>query len=78
MNDGQSVEDYINDKINGAESGTPYIGENGNWYIWDSDTKAYKDSGVKAEGKNGTNGKDGTDGKDAVQYVIEVSPSSVV
>ena len=78
VNDGQSVEDYINDKINGAESGTPYIGENGNWYIWDSDTKAYKDSGVKAEGKNGTNGKDGTDGKDAVQYVIEVSPSSVV
>lgn len=27
VNDGQSVEDYINDKINGAESGTPYIGE---------------------------------------------------
>ena len=78
VNDGQSVEDYINDKINGAESGTPYIGENGNWYIWDSDTKAYKDSGIKAEGQDGTNGKDGTDGKNAVQYVIEVSPSSVV
>lgn len=58
VNDGQSVEDYINDKINGAESGTPYIGENGNWYIWDSDTKAYKDSGIKAEGQDGTNGKD--------------------
>lgn len=58
VNDGQSVEDYINDKINGAESETPYIGENGNWYIWDSDTKAYKDSGIKAEGQDGTNGKD--------------------
>lgn len=58
VSNGQTIEDYINNIIDGAESGTPYIGENGNWYIWDSDTKAYKDSGVKAEGKDGTNGKD--------------------
>lgn len=78
VSNGQTIEDYINNKIDGAESGTPYIGENGNWYIWDSDTKAYKDSGVKAEGKDGTNGKDGTDGKDAVTYILESTPSTII
>lgn len=59
---GQSIEDYINSQIDGAESGTPYIGTNGNWYVWDSETKKYKDSGIKAKGQDGTNGKDGKDG----------------
>ncbi len=27
----------------------PYIGENGNWFLWDSDTKAFVDSGVNAK-----------------------------
>lgn len=58
VSNGQTIEDYINNKIDGAKSVAPYIGANGNWFIWDSDTKAYKDSGVKAEGKDGTNGKD--------------------
>lgn len=43
---------------------TPYIGENGNWFIGSTDT------GVKAageDGTNGTNGINGTDGKDAEQ-----------
>lgn len=42
----------------GADGLTPYIGNNGNWWIGASDT------GVKAEGTDGINGKDGTDGKD--------------
>lgn len=58
VSNGQTIEDYINNKIDGAKSVAPYIGANGNWFIWDSDTKAYKDSGVKAEGKDGANGKD--------------------
>ena len=78
VSNGQTIEDYINNKIDGAESGTPYIGANGNWFIWDSDTKAYKDSGIKAEGKDGTNGKDGTDGKDAVTYILESTPSTII
>ena len=78
VSNGQTIEDYINNKIDGAESGTPYIGANGNWFIWDSDTKAYKDSGVKAEGKDGTNGKDGVDGKDAVTYILESTPSTII
>jgi hypothetical protein len=38
-----------------GESNVPYIGENGNWWVGDTDT------GVKAAG---TDGKDGVDGKD--------------
>lgn len=40
----------------GDDGLTPYIGENGNWWIGTTDT------GVKAEGKDGADGKDGTDG----------------
>lgn len=33
------------------ESGkSPYIGENGNWYVWDDDAGAYADTGVSAGG----------------------------
>ena len=74
VSNGQTIEDYINNKIDGAKSVAPYIGANGNWFIWDSDTKAYKDSGVKAEGKdgiNGTNGTNGTNGKDAEFYKLQ-------
>lgn len=28
----------------------PYIGENGNWHIWDIDAQTYKDTGVSAGG----------------------------
>ena len=70
VSNGQTIEDYINNKIDGAESGTPYIGANGNWFIWDSNTKAYKDSGVKAEGKDGASGANGINGKDAEFYKL--------
>lgn len=42
----------------GADGKTPFIGENGNWFIGEQDT------GVKAQGKDGANGKDGTNGVD--------------
>ena len=29
---------------------TPYIGDNGNWYVWDIERKEYVDSGYKAQG----------------------------
>ena len=47
------------DGKDGRDGLTPVIGENGNWWIGDTDT------GVKAggaDGKNGADGKDGTDG----------------
>ena len=52
------------DGKDGADGQTPYIGENGNWWIGD------KDTGVKAEGQDGAagpageNGEDGKDGAD--------------
>ena len=42
---------------NGIDGNTPFIGENGNWWIGNTDT------GVKAEGKDGQNGKDGAPGE---------------
>ena len=50
----------LSDILNNLPSGTataPHIGDNGNWFIGDTDT------GVKAAGENG---KDGANGKDGV------------
>ena len=47
----------------GKDGQTPYVGENGNWWIGSSDT------GIKAQGENG---KDGEAGKDGVTPVIGV------
>ena len=44
------------DGADGKDGNTPFIGENGNWWIGDIDT------GVKAAGIDGTDGVDGTDG----------------
>ena len=55
---------------NGANGLTPFIGENGNWWIGDTDT------GVKAkaeDGKDGVDGIDGKDGKDGLTPTIEIS-----
>lgn len=32
-----------------AAANAPYIGENGNWYVWDSDTSSYVDTGVSTK-----------------------------
>lgn len=48
----------------GTDGTTPHIGENGNWWIGDTDT------GVPAKGADG---KDGEDGKDGVTPTIEIS-----
>lgn len=53
----------------GQDGVTPHIGENGNWWIGDTDT------GVPARGKDGADGadgKDGKDGKDAVAPTVEI------
>ena len=46
-----------NDGQDGEDGKTPYIGENGNWWIDGQDT------GVKGSGNDGTNGNDGQDGE---------------
>ena len=58
---------YVKDKdgnfapintIKGEDGHTPHIGDNGNWWIGDTDTE------IRAEGKDGKDGDDGKDGKD--------------
>jgi len=38
----------IEERLNELSMHPPYIGENGNWYIWDTTTREYVDSGVDA------------------------------
>ena len=40
----------------------PYIGDNGNWYIWDKDAGVYRNSGVSAQGPKGDTGETGPQG----------------
>lgn len=44
----------------GKDGLTPFIGDNGNWWIGNTDT------GISATGKAGDNGKNGSDGKDGI------------
>ena len=37
----------------------PYIGENGNWYVWNLEAGGHIDTGIKAEGINGSDGAEG-------------------
>ena len=41
----------------------PIIGENGNWFVFDYDAAEYKDSGVRAYGKDGAQGEQGLQGE---------------
>lgn len=45
-----------------AAAKAPYIGSNGNWYVWDGTAKAYKDTTVAATGPQGPQGAKGADG----------------
>lgn len=38
----------IFDEVEALSENPPYIGQNGNWYVWDTNTGAYVDSGVDA------------------------------
>ena len=60
--DGQDGKDGTNgrDGVDGRDGNTPFIGDNGNWWIADSDT------GVKAQGADGADGQNGENGKDGI------------
>ena len=40
-----------------AASKAPYIGENGNWFVWNAETRLYEDTGTRAGGLDGRDGK---------------------
>ena len=50
------------DGVDGKDGDTPYIGENGNWWVGDVDTGV--NATVGKDGHDGTDGIDGVDGKD--------------
>ena len=56
---GQDGKDGI-DGVDGKDGNTPFIGDNGNWWIAGSDT------GVKAQGADGADGQNGENGKDGI------------
>jgi hypothetical protein len=46
---------------------TPYVGDNGNWYVWDTATGAFKDSGEPSRGATGPQGPQGDTGPQGPQ-----------
>lgn len=50
--------------LSACKNNTPYIGENGNWFIGSTDT------GIKAAGQDGQDGKDGKDAEPVDTYEI--------
>ena len=56
----------------------PYIGDNGNWYIYDVETRQYKDSGTAASGKDGAKGADGHTPEKGVDYFTEAEKAEIV
>ncbi len=56
---------------NGADGKTPFIGENGNWWIGNTDT------GVKAAGVNGEKGDRGDKGSDGKQIEVKKTDSHI-
>ena len=51
---------------------TPYVGDNGNWYVWDTDTGAFKDSGEPSLGATGPQGPQGDPGTAATVTSTEI------
>ena len=70
VSNGKSLEEFVAEKINNTSSGTPYIGSDGFWYVWNNEKKKYENSGIAAKGENGK------DGKSPVSLVI--TPSTFV
>ena len=53
------AENEIKVYLAAAEKSAPYIGENGNWFVFSSAVGRFVDTGILAEGKKGEQGKDG-------------------
>lgn len=50
----------------------PFIGENGNWYIYDKDSGLMVDSGTKAQGPQGIHGEQGIQGLQGDPNVLSI------
>lgn len=63
------AEDYIaamqriGSAVQEAQTHAPHIGENGNWWLWDTETEAFTDSNFPARGSSGAQGPKGDRGE---------------
>lgn len=59
------------DGTSGADGVTPHIGDNGNWYLGETDTGKPSRGADGVTGATGATGEKGADGKSAYQYAQE-------
>ena len=52
---------------------TPYIGANGDWYVYDNTEGAFVDTGTHAEGPQGPEGPAGEDGENGVSPEVTIT-----
>ena len=50
-------------ELKAAAGNGPYVGENGNWYVWDMEAEAYRDTEISARGRTGEAGPQGEKGE---------------
>lgn len=50
-------------KAEDATTHSPMISDNKTWLVWNPDTSAYIDTGIRAEGRPGADGQNGADGE---------------
>lgn len=68
--------DVYNQILNSVK--LPYIGDNGNWFTWNSDANAFNDTGVKAKGDKPIKGTDywtEEDKAEIIQSVLNTLPN---
>ena len=53
-----------------SDGKTPYIGDNGNWWIGETDTGVPATGPAGQDGKDGEDGKDGSDGSDGKSVTV--------
>ena len=58
-----------------SDGKTPYIGDNGNWWIGETDTGVPATGPAGQDGKDGEDGKDGSDGKSVTVVSVEKTSS---
>lgn len=65
----ETAQNVAETAANNAEewaSRSPYIGENGNWFIYDSSQNEWVDSGISSQGEKGDKGDTGSQGNQGV------------
>ena len=65
------------DGTDGTDGITPHIGDNGDWYIGETDTGVHAQGPAGQDGTNGTNGTNGTDGV-GIASITKTSTSGLV